>query len=320
MNDQKNSIKEATMNDRPISIKNTVAKNVIKPITFYGEDDNTIIEFPFEFSQAVNLNVLLGTDERIDLKNTSINPSGDFVHDTIVRDMDLDNRYIAVQQVLNLIRSQTIYIITNSVYFNEFYEGKYLFPLLPGNIPMELFGNSSRSNQYISHLSDNIEMIIRSMYHTNLISSYNDKEDQMNELITIAGIKGGQIAQLIITHLTYILENDNLRILMSCKENTRSLEASYDNLKQVERDIIACKNSRFYMDLRNRLDDYIKGKITKEEVDSCICNHYRGVAYNLLNDVSMKILDLCINALVNGTCTFFYGIGDMVRYYSEENC
>lgn len=270
---------------------NLVAKKVIKPIMFLDEEQDSIIDFPMEFSSLINFNILksLNLDSYIKSK-----AQGQIVYS--LSNLNFENRSIIAEQVYNFIINQ-LYIllsdmnfdyVANSIFDNDNYEYKFIFNKFAGLYRDDCYNNKA------------LKDFIKNFYQfNNLYSCYRDSKEELEWTVNHTKISGMQLAQIIINSICLLLENNYVA------------RVDYIDFKSIFNKNNLEKNTNFPPELRGIIKDYYYENISSIEIINSIKNYMRGSYRILLEKTAPMITDLCVNTLLTSEVTLFYLFNDM---------
>lgn len=279
---------------------NWVAKKVIKPIMFMDEEQDTIIDFPMEFSSLVNYSILKGLNLDRYIKSKA---QGQLVY--ALNDLDVQNREILTDQVYNFIINQ-IYVILSNMEFDSIIKNVFIDD-------RDSFGYVYHFNQFAGMCRDDcyhnelIKDFIRKFYQlNNVYSCFKDSKEEIEWAIEYTRLSGMQLAQIIINSICSLIENNYIERL------------DYIDFKSIFSKNNLEKNTNFPPELRGLLKDYYYEKISSIEIINTIKNYMRGSFRILLEKTAPMITDLCINTLLTSEVTLFYLFGDMYKYATKK--
>lgn len=270
---------------------NFVAKKVIKPIMFLDEEQDSIIDFPMEFSSLINFNILksLNLDSYIKSK-----AQGQVVYS--LSNLNFENRSIIADQVYNFIINQ-LYIllsdmnfdyVANSIFDNDNYEYKFIFNKFAG-----LYRDDCHNNKALKDFIKNFYQF------NNLYSCYRDSKEELEWTVNHTKISGMQLAQIIINSICLLLEDNYVA------------RVDYIDFKSIFNKNNLEKNTNFPPELRGIIKDYYYENISSIEIINSIKNYMRGSYRILLEKTAPMITDLCVNTLLTSEVTLFYLFNDM---------
>lgn len=280
-----NEVKKIQYNFDSKKYTDFVSKKVIRPIMFIEEENDSLIDFPMAFSAAINTqNIATETDYR------------NIQNHCAATDLDIMNRDIVMIQVYPFIISQSEdlfkRLVSNS--FKNLIETKNFIPI----------DHILRSFHFDEQVKTLIYNVLEKFYSWNKeisFSSLNYENDQVETTLSYAKLVGEQIAQIIVTYFTFVVDL-HIKSIAPCEV------ASYFHNQEDNINPELIEIYEKYSGLRFVSDDLM------QDIKRYFIAKFRAI----IESFAWSLRDFCVNTIISSNITGYYAINDYCQYNKEK--